>query len=352
MLLHSQPFGTSQVQVIKFRHWFTNLSRKKERDYNCHKMIPTRTCRICLPFSLQTFCTFYTQVEFETNWCKSAKTLLSVRARWHQQEGCTQCFSEVMVKLLLAALIPRSNAAFHAWMQDFHTSRFLQEISTQCFSEVMVKLLLAAKILMGNAAFHPWMKDFHTVRFLQEVATQFFSEVMAKPLLAAIVLMDKSAFHPWMKDFHTSRFLQEIETQSFSEVMVKLLLAAKILMGSAAFHPWMKDFHTVRFLQDVITQCFSEVMVKLFLAALIPRGNAAFHPWMQDFHTSRFLQGCTQCFLRSDWDFVGRMTTKSEGCDIRMRSRSLRRRRPTHGQPSKRDGDAGATAWHAFVFWC
>ena len=36
------------------------------------------------------------------------------------------------------------NAAFHPWMKDCHTARFLQEGFTQCFSEVMVKLLLGA----------------------------------------------------------------------------------------------------------------------------------------------------------------------------------------------------------------
>ena len=36
------------------------------------------------------------------------------------------------------------NAAFHPWMKDFHTARFLQVMATQCFSEVMVKLLLGA----------------------------------------------------------------------------------------------------------------------------------------------------------------------------------------------------------------
>ena len=46
------------------------------------------------------------------------------------------------------------NAAFHPWMKDSHTARFLQEIETQCSSEVMVKLLLAGQILMDDAAFH------------------------------------------------------------------------------------------------------------------------------------------------------------------------------------------------------
>jgi len=44
-------------------------------------------------------------------------------------------------------------------MKEFHTPRLLQEIPTQCFSEVMVELLLAANSVMGNAVYHPWMKD-------------------------------------------------------------------------------------------------------------------------------------------------------------------------------------------------
>ena len=54
------------------------------------------------------------------------------------------------------------NAACHSWMKELHTARFLQDGTTQCFSEVMAKLLLAAQILMDNAAFHSWMKEFHT----------------------------------------------------------------------------------------------------------------------------------------------------------------------------------------------
>ena len=173
-----------------------------------------------------------------------------------------------MVKLLLAALILMGNAAYHPWMKDFYTARFLQVMATQCFSEVMVKLLLGAIIFLDNAAFHPWMKDFYTARFLQVMATQCFSEVMVKLLLAAATGRDNAAFHPWMKDCHTARFLQEGFTQCFSEVMVKLLLAALILMGNAAYHPWMKDFYTARFLQVMATQCFSEVMVKLLLGAI------------------------------------------------------------------------------------
>ena len=41
-----------------------------------------------------------------------------------------------MVKLLLAAAGGRDSAAYHPWMKDFHTARFLQVLSTQCFSEV------------------------------------------------------------------------------------------------------------------------------------------------------------------------------------------------------------------------
>ena len=104
---------------------------------------------------------------------------------------------------------------------DFHTARFLQELITQCFSEVMVKPLLAAGKLMGDAAYHPWMKDFHTARFLQEGITQCFSEVMVKLLLAALEFIVSATFQPWMKDFHTARFLQDMTTQCFSEVMVK-----------------------------------------------------------------------------------------------------------------------------------
>ena len=47
----------------------------------------------------------------------------SVRTQWNLQDSSTQCFSEVMVKLLLAAKIFRDNAAFHPWMQDCHTPR-------------------------------------------------------------------------------------------------------------------------------------------------------------------------------------------------------------------------------------
>ena len=168
-----------------------------------------------------------------------------------------------MVKLLLAAKIFGDNAAFHPWMQDCHTPRFLREVATQCFSEVMVKLLLAAIIPKNNAAYHPWTNEFHTVRFLQEGGTQCFSEAMVKLLLAAGILMEDAASHSWMKEFRTARFLQEVATQCFSEVMVKLLLAVKMIMGSAAFHPWTKEFYTARFPQDIATQCFSEVMVKL-----------------------------------------------------------------------------------------
>ena len=169
------------------------------------------------------------------------------------------------------------NAAFHPWAKEFHTARFPQDIATQCFSEVMVKLLLVARITpIDNATFHPWTKESHTARFLQEIATQCFSEVMVKLLLVAVILMDNSAFHPWMKDFRTARFPQEGFTQCFSEVMVKLLLAAKNPMDDAAFHSCMKDFHTNRFRQEVSTQCFSEVMVKLLFAALILVNNAAF----------------------------------------------------------------------------
>ena len=49
-----------------------------------------------------------------------------------------------------------NNVAYHPWMKDFHTARSLQEIATQCFSEVMVKPLLAAWILVGSAKFHHW----------------------------------------------------------------------------------------------------------------------------------------------------------------------------------------------------
>ena len=51
---------------------------------------------------------------------------------------------KVMVKLLLAAAIRRDSAAYRLWIKEFYTARFLQEIATQCSSEVMVKLLLAA----------------------------------------------------------------------------------------------------------------------------------------------------------------------------------------------------------------
>ena len=136
------------------------------------------------------------------------------------------------------------DAAFHPWMKDFCTARFQEDKVTQCFSEVMVKLLLAAKAPTDDAAFHPWMKDFHTSRSLQEWATQCFSEVMVKLLLAALILMGNAAFHPWKKEFHTPRSLQEVATQCFSEVMVKPLLAALILIDNATFHPGMKGFHT------------------------------------------------------------------------------------------------------------
>ena len=46
----------------------------------------------------------------------------------------------------VAGKIPMGNAAYHPWTKAFHTSRFLQEWITECFSEVMVKLLLAGKI--------------------------------------------------------------------------------------------------------------------------------------------------------------------------------------------------------------
>ena len=194
--------------------------------------------------------------------CVRSQEVQGHRAQWHMQDGITQCFSEAMVKLLLAAQVLMGSVTFHPWMKDCHTARFLQEVNTQCFSELMVKLLLAAIILLDNAAFHRWMKDFRTARFLQEVATQCFSEVMVKLLLAAGILPDNATFHLWMKEFHTARFLQDIFTQCFSEVMVKVLLAAKCPVDNAAFHPWMKDFRTARFLQEITTQCFSEVMVK------------------------------------------------------------------------------------------
>ena len=77
------------------------------------------------------------------------------------------------------------------------TSRFLQDCITQCFSEVMVKLLLAVKMILGSAAFHPWMQEFHTARFLQDVSTQCFSEVMVKLLLAAQIVTANATFHHW-----------------------------------------------------------------------------------------------------------------------------------------------------------
>ena len=70
------------------------------------------------------------------------------------------------------------NAACHRWMQEFHTARFLQDLATQCFSEVMVKQLLAGAIRRDSAAYHPRRKESHTARFLQEIATQFSLEVM------------------------------------------------------------------------------------------------------------------------------------------------------------------------------
>ena len=111
---------------------------------------------------------------------RGAKTPFSVTGQWDMQEVGTQCFSEVMVKLLLTAAIGVRSAAFHPWMKEFHTAGCLQEGLTQCFSEVMVTLLLAAKALMDNAPFHLWMKDFHTSRFLQENFIQCFSEVMVR----------------------------------------------------------------------------------------------------------------------------------------------------------------------------
>lgn len=55
--------------------------------------------------------------------------------------------------LLLAATTMLDNAPFHPWMKDFHTSRFLQGENTQCFLEVMAKLLHAVRIVIGNATF-------------------------------------------------------------------------------------------------------------------------------------------------------------------------------------------------------
>jgi len=60
----------------------------------------------------------------------------------------------MMAKLSLAAQIMMDSAAFRPWMKDFHIARFLPEPVTQCFSEVMAKLLLA-ELLMIDAAFHP-----------------------------------------------------------------------------------------------------------------------------------------------------------------------------------------------------
>ena len=117
---------------------------KKELEYICHKndsiknMLYDVVCifRLCDEFSELVICTL--------SWKpRGIGQPLSVRNEWHLQDGGTQCFSEVMVKLLLAALIFVDNAAYHACMKDCHTARFLQEIATQCFSEVMVKLFVA-----------------------------------------------------------------------------------------------------------------------------------------------------------------------------------------------------------------
>ena len=233
MLLHNQRLQTSDIQAFNFQHFFSKFEQKKKRESTTgttrsqHEQVyifhlPSKFSELVIP----TVRSHFQKVRYDT-W-----------RQWQLQDGGTPCFSEVMVKLLLAAGIVMGSATFHPWMKEFHTPRLLQEIPTQCFSEVTVKLWHAVKILMDEAAFHPWIKDFHTSRFLQENFTQCFSEVMVKPLLTAAIGRDSVAYHPWMKDFHTSRFLPEIVTQCFLEVMVKLLLAAQIVRASATFHHW------------------------------------------------------------------------------------------------------------------
>ena len=110
-------------------------------------------------------------------------------------------------------------------MKDFHTARFLQVMATQCFSEVMVKLLLGA-IFFGQCSIPPLDEglsysqvsagDGHTVLLRSDGQAVAWGDIF----------WDNAAFHPWMKDFHTARFLQVMATQCFSEVMVKLLLGA------------------------------------------------------------------------------------------------------------------------------
>ena len=70
---------------------------------------------------------------------------LSLRTQWHLQDVATQCFSEVMVKLLLAVKMDDGQCSIPPLDEGISYSQVSAGSGiTQCFSEVMVKLLHAA----------------------------------------------------------------------------------------------------------------------------------------------------------------------------------------------------------------
>ena len=123
--------------------------------------------------------------------------------------------------------------------RNCHIPRFLQELVTQCFSEVMVKLLLAAKNSHGQCNIPPKEAG---ISYIQVSAGNFHTLFLRSDgqvvACGSKSTMDNAAFRPCLKEtFIQSGFCRSAATRCFSEVMVVLLPCGSNYRGQCSIPP-------------------------------------------------------------------------------------------------------------------